>query len=279
MKYINFKVLTAAAVIAASTVTTAFAGPLYDRIKNNEPIRIGFANEKPFDYPGPNGEPEGIGNTFSLAVLKRMGYTNIQAVVTDFGSLIPGLQAGRFDIITASMNILKARCANVVFSDPFGKIGDGLIVAKGNPKKLENYADVAAKDAVLVTGAGYSNVQSAKDAGIKNLMIVPGPTEILAAVKAGRADAGALPYFTAKTLAQSAADSVEVPPASAMPNSTANWVSIAFRKEDADFAAAFNTAQKPYLGSPEMMEALKGYGYDEGWLPGDKTAEWVCANR
>ena len=54
---------TVAAVVAlgASAVAVA-AGPLMDRIEAGQPIRIGFANELPFAYPGPNGEPLGFVN-------------------------------------------------------------------------------------------------------------------------------------------------------------------------------------------------------------------------
>jgi polar amino acid transport system substrate-binding protein len=41
-------------------------------------------------------------------------------VLTEWGSLIPGLNAGRFDIITAGMYITPKRCKNVAFTDPMG---------------------------------------------------------------------------------------------------------------------------------------------------------------
>jgi polar amino acid transport system substrate-binding protein len=65
----------------------------------------------------------------------------------------------------------------------------------------------------------------------------------------------------------------------ALPEASINWAGIGFRKEDQDFLDAFNAAQKEYLGTPEMMEAVKEYGYGEPTLPGDVTTEWVCANR
>src|SRR5690606_6122996 len=61
----------------------------------------------------------------------------------EFGSLIPGLQAGRFDMIAAGMYILPERCAQVSFSNPTYSVGEAFIVAKGNPLALHSYADVA----------------------------------------------------------------------------------------------------------------------------------------
>jgi polar amino acid transport system substrate-binding protein len=181
---------------------SASAQSLMERAEAGEPIRIGFANEIPFAYPGDDGSPKGFVNVYTIAVLEKMGYDNVEAVQTEWGGLIPGLNAGRFDIVTGGMNILASRCENIAFSEPMAKVGDGFIVAPGNPKGLNNYADLTENDAVMVTGAGYSNIEAARAAGVPdaNIMQVPGPTEILAAVRAERADAGAGTYFTMKQL-------------------------------------------------------------------------------
>lgn len=277
----SLKTTLAAAIAVGASAAAALAGPLMDRIAAGEPIRIGFANEVPFAYPGENGEPKGFVNAHTLGVLEKMGYTDIEPVQTDWGGLIPGLQAGRFDIITGGMNILASRCENVAFSEPMARVGDAFLVAAGNPKGISTYEDIAEGGAVMVTGAGYSNIEAAKAAGVEdgNIMQVPGPTEILAAVRAGRADAGAGTYFTMKQLADSTDGALEVTDPSALPEDSINWAGIAFSKDDMDFVQAFNAAQADYLGSDEMMAAVAEYGYGEGSLPGDVTTEWVCANR
>ncbi len=275
------KLMITAGVTVLGLGAVANAGPLMDRIDSGQPIRIGFANEIPFAYPADNGDPKGFVNAYALGVLANMGYDNIEPVQTEWGGLIPGLQAGRFDIITGGMNILASRCENIAFSEPMAKIGDAFIVASGNPKGIGNYADIKNSGAIMVTGAGYSNIEAAKGAGVPeaSIMQVPGPTEILAAVRAGRADAGAGTYFTVKQLADSSGGDVDVTDPGAMPEDLVNWAGIGFRKDDQDFVDAFNAAQAAYLGSDEMMAAVAEYGYGEGSLPGDKTTAWVCANR
>jgi polar amino acid transport system substrate-binding protein len=270
----------AGVVFGASTFTAA-AGPLMDRINAGQPIRIGFANELPFAYPGEDGSPKGFVNAEVVGVLSTMGHTDIEAVQTEWGGLIPGLNAGQFDIITGGMNILKSRCENIAFSEPMAKIGDGFIVAPGNPKGIQTYVDIKEENAVLVTGAGYSNIEAAKAVGVQEaqLMIVPGPTEILAAVVAGRADAGTGTYPTMKQLADSSGGKVEVTDPNALPEESFNWAGVGFRSADQDFLDAFNQAQAKYLGTPEMLAAVAEYGYSEAMLPGDVTTEWVCANR
>jgi len=207
-----------------------------------------------------------------------MGYDNIEPVVTDWGGLIPGLKAGRFDIITGGMYILKERCENVAFSEPMAKVGDILIVPAGNEMNLHNMDDIAAAGASLVTGAGYNSIKVAKEAGVETIMEVPGPTEILAAVRAGRADAGAVTYFTGANLV-AGLDDVELSDASKQPDDGANWVGIGFSQDDTEFLAAFNAAQAAFLGSEAMLASVAEYGYGEGALPDDSTTEWVCNNR
>lgn len=269
------------AALAVGFASSASAQSLLERAEKGEPIRIGFANEVPFAYPGEDGSPKGFVNAYTIGVLKTMGFENIEPVQTEWGGLIPGLNANRFDIVTGGMNILASRCENIAFSEPMAKVGDGFIVAPGNPKNISDYASLVENDAVMVTGAGYSNIEAAKEAGVPeaNIMQVPGPTEILAAVRAGRADAGAGTYFTMKQLADSSNGAVEASDPNAMPEDSFNWAGIGFRKADQAFLDKFNEAQAKYLGSEEMLAAVAEYGYGEGSLPGDKTTEWVCANR
>ncbi len=275
-----FNAITVAAATLAAGASAALAGSLQDRVEAGETIRLGFANEVPWAYPGEGNEPLGFVNAHVLGVLKEMGHENIEPVVTDWGGLIPGLHARRFDLITGGMYILGSRCGNVTFSEPMAKVGDAFIVQKGNPAGIQSYKDILENDAKLVTGAGYYMIGIAIEEGIpeREIMQVPGPTEILAAVKAGRADAGAVTYFTALALAEENPD-IEVTDPDALPERTQNWVGIGFRNEDADFAAKFNAAQASYLGSDAMLAGLAAYGIDEKILPKGETTAWVCENR
>ena len=278
MKFLSF--LGAAALAFALAAPTA-AQDLLAKARAGETIRIGFANEVPWAYPGEGNKPLGFVNAIALGVLKEMNMTNIEPVVTEWGGLIPGLNANRFDIITGGMYILNSRCKNVNFSDPIGVFGDAFIVAEGNPKGIQTYQDIKNKNAVIVTGAGYNIVEVAKKEGISesNIMQVPGPTEILAAVKAGRADAGGVTFFTAQNLAKQSGGAVDVTDPSKLPEWTLNWVGIAFRKSDTKFLEAFNDALDKYLGSREMLASVAEYGYTKAQLPGDVTTEYACANR
>jgi polar amino acid transport system substrate-binding protein len=273
--------ITALLVAVLGFVTAAHADSIMDRINSGKTIRLGFANEVPWAYPGDNQQPLGFVNAINLGILKTMGYTNIEPVVTEWGGLIPGLKAKRFDIITGGMYILKSRCENVNFSEPIGVFGECFIVPKGNPKGIQSYQDIKEKGATIVTGAGYSTIENAKKEGVpaKNIMTVPGNTEILAAVRAGRADAGGLTYFSALHLSKESGGAVEPTDPSKLPEWTFNWVGIGFRKADTEFLAAYNKALKKYIGSAQHLADVEQYGYTKSQLPGARTTDWVCTNR
>ena len=273
------------AMAACAVIGLAPAGQadeLSDRIAAGEPIRLGFATAIPWAYPGDNGEPLGFVNALTLVVLEEMGITNYETSVNEWAGLIPGLQADRYDIITGGMYILKSRCENINFSDPIGLFGDAFLVPAGNPKGIHTYQDIISTGAKLVTGAGFNTVEAAKREGVpdEQMMLVAGEVEILAAMNAGRADAGIQTFFGAKEHVDKSEGRFEVTDPGKLPEWTQNWVGIGMRKSDTDFLEAFNAAMAKVIGGEKWMAAVSPYGYTEFQLPGeDASTEFACANR
>ncbi len=255
----------------------ASAQSLLEKIKNGESIRIGFSNEIPWAYPGDNNQPLGFVNAMALDILKKLGTTKVEPIVTEWGALIPGLQAGRFDIITGGMYILPERCKNALFTEPLGTFADALLVPNGNPENLHSFDDVKTKGLTLVTGAGYNTVKNAQNVGIPDdkIMQVAGPAEILQAVKAGRAAAGSGTYFTMKEFADKD-DSVELADPFTPPVID-GYPGFAFLPNQQAEVDAFNAVLKDYIGSDEMMKAVEKYGYTKTNLPDGTATAKLCA--
>jgi polar amino acid transport system substrate-binding protein len=213
----------------------------------------------------------------TIDLLERMGTTNIEPIVTEWGSLIPGLQAGRFDIITGGMYILPERCRNALFTEPLGTFADALLVPAGNPEDLHSFDDVRDKGLTFVTGAGYNTVKNARDVGITdaNLMQVAGPAEILQAVKSGRAHAGSGTYFTMKEFADRD-DAVELADPFTPPVID-GYPGLAFLPNQQAEVDAFNAELEEYIGSEQMMESVAPYGYTETNLPDGTPTAQLCA--
>src|SRR5690606_32327848 len=120
------------AVAAASVLVLAAAGcgspsdaSTYERVRDTGVLRIGYANEAPFAYQdSTTGELTGEAPAIVRLVADDLGIAEVEGVLTEFGSLIPGLLAGRFDMIAAGMYVTPARCAQVAFSEPTYSIGE-----------------------------------------------------------------------------------------------------------------------------------------------------------
>ncbi|RWG14455.1 MAG: ectoine/hydroxyectoine ABC transporter substrate-binding protein EhuB [Mesorhizobium sp.] len=272
--------LGVAALVMAVFATVSLAGSasaqsLLDKIKNGETVRLGFSNEPPFSIPGPNNEPLGWVNAMAMDLLKKLGTTKVEPVVTEWGSLIPGMHAGRLDIITGGMYILPDRCRNVLFTEPLAVLSAALIVPKGNPQNLRSYKDLRDLGLTVATGAGWDDVQNARKAGIpdEKILQVAGSAEVLQAVKAGRAAAGVGDYFTMKEFAAKDA-SMDV--TDLLPDSPKGYPALAFLPNQQATVDAFNAVLKDYIGSKEMMESVGKYGYTKTNLPDGTTAAQLC---
>jgi len=270
-------------LIILFSISSVNAKTLTERLKEGHKIRLGFGTSVPWAMAGDNGEPLGFVNMIALTVLEEMGITEYETKVFEWSGLIPGINANRSDMVTGGMYILKSRCANMNFSDPIGVFGDAMLVPKGNPKGINNYADVVRTGAKLVTGAGFNTVEAAKKYGIpeSQLMLVEGEVGILAAMKAGRADVAVQTFFGAKEHEAKTNGAFEVTDPKLMPKETLNVVGIGFRKTDVEFKDNFNKALAKVLANPEkMLERAGKYGYDRAQLPPpEMSTEWACSTK
>ena len=130
---------TAAPSAAPSSEASAAATPstgsgTLARIKSEGIITIGMTNDVPFFFmEGNSTELKGIDADMMKYIADRMG-VKINVYVTDFNSLIPALQAKKFDIVADAMWITEKRKQILNFTDPWYMAGDGLIIRKGDTR-------------------------------------------------------------------------------------------------------------------------------------------------
>jgi polar amino acid transport system substrate-binding protein len=268
------------ALAVALGAVPALAQSTLEKAKEAGYIRVGFANEAPFGFATPDGKLTGEAPEVAKAVLAKMGITEVDGVLTEFGSLIPGLKAGRFDIIAAGMFVNPARCAEIAFSEPSYGIGQAMLVPEGNPKGIADYASfVDDGDLKLAVMAGAVEAGYAGDAGVDagQLVTLPDQSSLVAAVQAGRADAAALTALSIADMA-SKADGVEStkPFGEVAGASVKGHGAFGFRQEDTDLLEAFNTELAAFLGSPEHVALVEPFDFGADYLPNKTTAD-LCA--
>ena len=265
------------------SISAVNAKTLTERLKDGHKLRLGFGTAVPWAYAGDNGEALGFVNMIALTVLEEMGITEHETKVFEWSGLIPGINADRSDMVTGGMYILKSRCESMNFSDPIGVFGDAMLVPKGNPKGINNYEDVIRTGAKLVTGTGFNTVEAAKKYGVPDsqMLLVEGEVGILAAMKAGRADAAVQTFFGAKEHEEKTGGKFEVTDPKLMPKETLNVVGIGFRKTDVEFRDNFNKALAKVMANPaKMLKRAGEYGYDKAQLPpASMSTEWACSTK
>ena len=269
-------------VTAAAPASDARGQDLLERARETGGVTIGYANQPPYGFTTPDGGLTGEAPEIARLILSKMGIERIEAVVTDYASLIPGLKEGRFDIIAAGMVVVPARCAEVLFSEPFHGVSEAFLVKAGNPEGLNTFEDVAAsEDAIVAVTAGAVEGEQARRAGVpaERILVVPDPEAGAAAVETGQADALALtsPALREILRTRGAGSGLEAgePFTTAAGEPVRGHGAFVFRKEDAAFAAEFNRHLEAFIGSEGHLALIEPFGLTEADLP-EKTTEELC---
>jgi polar amino acid transport system substrate-binding protein len=236
-----------------------------EEVKSAGYIQGATANEVPYGYMKEDGSAAGIGPEVAIAVLKKMGVTDVNWTVTPFGTLIPGLKARRFAFAAAEQNISPERCKQVAFTEPNSSYGEGLLVKKGNPKKLTTYADIAKDPSLKVAVvSGANNIDFLRAVGVKDdqIVIIQANADALSTVQS-RTDAYAATELTVSKLAEGGKDVEQVRPFTdpiVNGKPVRNYGGFAFRPEDKELHAAFNKALVDFRKTDDYKKILMSYG-------------------
>lgn len=287
----SVRMLTAAAVLLVVAGGCSAPGgnrageSTLERVRRTGVVRVGYANEAPYAYlDSATDRLTGEAPEIARAVLGRMGVPEIEGVLTEFGALIPGLKAGRFDVIAAGMYITPARCREVDFSDPTYCIGEGYLVKAGNPRGLHSYDDARENGEVRIgVVAGAVELGYAEAVGIPRdrIVVFPDAPSAVAGVQSGRVDAYAGTMLTVRDMLAKADDpELEVAEPFSNPvidgKTTRGCGAFGFRPGDDAFREAFEEQLHGFLGSPEHLDLVRPFGFTEADLPGGATAAGLC---
>lgn len=253
------------------------------RVQKEGIVKIGFANEKPYAYEE-DGELKGAAADIAKAVFKELGIDEVDEHLADFGDLIAGLDAGRFDVVTAGMAITSDRCENVLFSEPEMKYGEGIVVPKGNPLDIKSYEDIANNPDITVSiMQGATEIGFVKEIGVQDEQIKTAPDipATFSDIQSGRADVTTATEMTLKMALLSADnDDIEFVEDFVQPDIEGNpsYGAAAFRKTDENFVEEYNKALQKLKDDGTVAELLeKNHFHPENNFPeAEVTTEKVC---
>ncbi len=241
------------------------SGGLLERARA-EGITIGIANERPYGYEE-GGEATGEAPELAREVLSRMGIDEVDFQVVEFGALINGLNARRFDMIAAGMFINPERAAQVAFADPDYCATTAFAVPEGNPDGLTDFQSVIDSGVELGVLAGAVEADYARGAGVPDDQIssFQETPDLFDALTAGRVRAATL---TAITVREQVADLDGY-------EATEGFVPIvdgeeqlgcgafAFHRDDADFRDEFNEILNEMKADDEILPIIEEFGFTE----------------
>ena len=222
--------------------TTAGGPGLLEEMKRTGVARIAIANEPPYTEVNPDGTVTGAEPELARAILKRMGVKDVQGVVTPYEAMIPGLNARRWDMITAGLFMKQSRCAEILYSEPTVVSTESFAVEPGNPKGLKAIADLKSNPDVKVgvLPGGFED-------GILTTEQLPGSQ--IVKVQEGRSGIEALKK----------GEEFEItPPIEDAPLTGAGH---GFRKRDQEFRDQYNAAYKQIKDAGELEKILEPWGF------------------
>ena len=251
------------AALATTAATPSGAQDTLATLKEQGFARIAIANEPPFTAVNTDGTVAGAGPDVAREVFKRLGVPEVVASVSEYGAMIPGLQAKRFDAVTAGLFMRPERCAAVAYSEPILCDSLAFSVRKGNPLGLGSFADIAASDTarIGVVGGG-TDEKLALDAGVPRdrVIVVPDFQAGIAMLQSERIDVFALPLLSTHDVLSKAADP-DIENAGLVSDAPIYCDGAAFRKDDVALRDAFDVELGKLKESGDFAAIIEHYGF------------------
>jgi len=272
-----------AAALLACAVGLAQAASL-QQIKQRGSLRIAVANEIPYGYMDLQGKPQGVGPDVAQHIARQLGIPKIEWISTTFSALIPGLRARRFDMVAAEMAILPQRCGHVLFSQPNSSYGEGLLVAKENPKDIHSFEHFAQSNDKVAIMAGADQLEMMQALGVpqERMVTISSNSDAISTVATGRAAAYAA---TSATIHQLAGKDDRVEAAAEFTDPVINgepvrsWGAFTFNMDSKELQRAVDEELARFKQTDAWRQIMARHGFSEADADEsfNRTREQLCA--
>ena len=103
----------------------------------------------PFESLGSDGSVDGIEIEICNLICEKLG-VKLKIEQVDFDSVLPGVQAGKFNMGVSGISVTEKRRKNVLFTDPYCLAAQAIVVTEGSPITCK--ADLTGKAVSVQTG-------------------------------------------------------------------------------------------------------------------------------
>ena len=183
--------LVLAVVAAAFAATMAAAQDFEDELVNSDVLTVGTSGSAPpFSMTNAVGELEGFDIDVMTAVGEKLGLP-VMFRQLDFAGLLPGLSAGRFDVIASGLTRTTERLASkdFILLSPY-IVNGAAITRRADAPEITGWATVCGKTMGAVRGGSFQKIAQEKlprDC-VSESREYPGSTELFLDLANGRID-------------------------------------------------------------------------------------------
>ena len=219
-----------------------------------EPAVLHMATEgtfPPYEYYD-NGQLVGIDIEVAGAIAEKLGM-KLETTDIAFDSIIPGVQAGKYDIGMAGVTVSEDRLQQVNFSDSYATGVQVVIVKEGG--KVQSLDDMA--DAIIGTQSGTTGfIYASSDFGDDHVKSFTKTTDAVEALKNGQVDCVMLDNAPAEALVEANPDAGLSILETAY---TVEDYAIAINKENTDLQAKINAALAELVADGTLQSIIDKY--------------------
>jgi polar amino acid transport system substrate-binding protein len=259
-------------VLAATGMQPVMADGSLDRIKKQGYVKTAVNQELPYAELKSNGEMVGVLPEVVEAVLAESGIGEFRGVLIDWGAMIPGLQARRYDMVSGGLFINPKRCKAIIFSEPILCDAEAFVKLKSNPLSITSFAELKNHPtATAATAPGSFEHIAAKGAGIPRDKLVLWEGNIqngMQLISTGRADVLLSPLGSAVDAVSKSSDPGKFEIIAPVTDVAGGCAAIGFNGSDRELRDAFDVGLKRLQTSGKFAEILTKW---------DKSPEVVLA--
>ncbi|WP_171655003.1 substrate-binding periplasmic protein [Paenibacillus foliorum] len=185
----------AASAAAPSATSKAKSTAVEDIKKKGKLIIATSGNFRPITFMNEQSQIAGLDIDIGNMIAEKLG-VKAEFVPGNISGLIPGLIAGKFDLVMSGLTATDERKKIIDFSVPYGK--DGTIAATlQDNNKVQDTTKLEGLVVGVIGGSGTHSVIK-EIGGYKELKEYPGNAEAFTDLKAGRIDTYAVGNIAAK---------------------------------------------------------------------------------
>ena len=150
MKKLMVIVLTLVMLLSCLTACGGPSGATLAEVQKAGKLTIATSPDfPPFESLGEDGSVVGIEIDIMNLICQELG-VELEIQQIDFESVLPGVQAGKYDVGVSGISVTPKRQENALFSDPYCLAAQAIVVLDGSPITCK--ADLEGKTIAVQTG-------------------------------------------------------------------------------------------------------------------------------